>query len=210
MRKLLTAALTAAFVLGTGMVTAAGTGNGAPSGAHYTLNIIGVPKDKTAEMTDSNRHTIFTKLSGQTKILLGSGDFQVIDGNGTDGTASFQLPDPDPDNNGITAYSVYARALGKPGGSAVATTCFTDALDQTWCSTENVVLVRDKGKSTFDNVTKELLTVCVDWDSNGSCDQRVFLFDNAAYDFYWNYDNDGLRHAQLRFYEIPTTVGLNP
>ena len=24
------------------------TGNGAPSGAHYTLNIIGVPKDKSA------------------------------------------------------------------------------------------------------------------------------------------------------------------
>ena len=26
------------------------TGNGAPSGTHYNLNIIGVPKDKTADL----------------------------------------------------------------------------------------------------------------------------------------------------------------
>jgi len=33
---------------------AASTGNGAPSGAHYTLNIIGVPKGKTAAMDNNN------------------------------------------------------------------------------------------------------------------------------------------------------------
>ena len=45
-------------------------GNGAPSGAHYNLNIIGVPKDKTADMTDGSGHRIFVKLEGKTKILL--------------------------------------------------------------------------------------------------------------------------------------------
>src|SRR2546422_3994253 len=30
------------------------TGNGAPSGSHYNLNIIGVPKDKTAPMTNNH------------------------------------------------------------------------------------------------------------------------------------------------------------
>lgn len=212
MRKLIAATIAAVLALSTSLVALAGTGttgNGGPSGPHYNLNIIGT-SDKSAEMTDSNRHVIFVKLQGQTKINLTEGDFRVLDGNGTDGTAAFQLPDPDSDGNGITAYSVYARALGKPGGGAVATTCFTDAADETWCSTESVVLVRGTGKSRFDNVSKELLTVCVDWDLNGSCDQRVFLFDDANYDFYWQYDNNGLRLAQLRFYEIPTNVGLNP
>jgi hypothetical protein len=183
-------------------------GNGAPSGAHYNLNIIGTT-EKSADMTDSNRHVIFVKLQGQTKIELSEGEFQVLDGNGTDGTAAFQLPDPDPDGDGVTAYSVYARALGKPGGSAVATSCVTDA-DGTFCSTENVVLVRSTGKSTFRNVSRELLSLCLDTDADQICDTRVFLFDDENADYFWQYDNNGLRLAQLRFYEIPTNVGLNP
>src|SRR5919197_1212012 len=51
------------------------TGNGAPSGAHYNLNIIGVPKQKSADMTGSNGHVIFVSLAGNTKINLSAGDF---------------------------------------------------------------------------------------------------------------------------------------
>jgi hypothetical protein len=186
-------------------------GNGAPSGAHYNLNIIGVSKPKTSSMDGSNRHTIFVPLKGSCQIGLAEGAFNVADGNCFDGDgAEFRLPDPDPDGDGVTAYSVYARALGKPGGSAVATSCYVDADGTRWCSTENVVLVREGGKSNFRNVSKELLSVCVDTDLNGSCDQREFLFDNDLNNYYWQYDNNGLKLAQLRFYEIPTTVGLTP
>ena len=74
------------------------TGNGAPSGSHYSLNIIGVAKNKTAEMTDGNGHVIFVPLWGKAKIELQEGeDFAVLDANGTDGPARFQLPDPDLD-----------------------------------------------------------------------------------------------------------------
>ena len=66
-------------------------GNGAPAGAHYNLNIIGVAKDKTAVMTDTSRHTIFVPLEGKTSIRLTEGDFAVLDGNGTDGQAAFRL-----------------------------------------------------------------------------------------------------------------------
>ena len=52
------AALVAAFAV----PAYAQTGNGAPSGSHYTLNIIGKAKAKTADMTGSNRHTIFVAL----------------------------------------------------------------------------------------------------------------------------------------------------
>ena len=88
---------------------------------HYNLNIIGVPKAKTADMTGDSGHRIFVPLTGKVSISLKEGDFQVLDANGTDGKASFQLPNPDPDNDGTTLYSVYARALGKPGGSSATT-----------------------------------------------------------------------------------------
>ncbi len=190
-------------------VPSASADNGAPSGAHYNLNIIGVAKNKNPDMKGDNGHRIFVPLWGTAKIWLDDGPtFNVLDANGTDADgAKFQLPNPDPDNDGVTAYSVYARALGKPGGSAVARTCFTDGMD-TWCSTESVVLVRGTGPSKFVNVSKELLTLCLDGpDVDTLCDTRVGLFDDGSKDYFWQYDNTGLRLAQLRFYEIPTNVG---
>ncbi len=190
---------------------AVSAGNGAPSGPHYTLNVIGVDQPKTQPLDDTSRHTIFVPLQGSCRINLAEGDYQVLDGDCFDGDgAAFQLPDPDPDGDGVTAYSVYARALGKPGGSAVATTCFEDAGGDTWCSAESVVLVRGTGKSTFKNVSKELLSLCLDTDGDRICDIRTSLFDDDNVDYFWSYDNDGLRLAQLRFYEIPTTVGVAP
>jgi len=184
----------------------AGNGNGAPSGSHYNLNIIGVPKGKTADMTGTNGHTIFVPLSGSCRINLSEGDFNVSDRNCTDGPAVFSLPNPDPDNDGITAYSVYARALGKPGGTSTTTTCATDPVTgDLWCSTESMVLVRSTGKSSFTNVSKQLLYVYADFDGDGTIDRQP-LFGDAALDYYWQYNNNGLKLAQLRFYEIPTNV----
>jgi hypothetical protein len=201
---------TTAATTTTTSASVATTGNGAPSGAHYNLNIIGVPKNKTADMTGSNGHVIFVALVGNTKINLSAGDFQVLDANGTDGTAAFQLPNPDPTGSGTTSYSVYARALGKPGGSAKATSCVTDVLGDTYCSTENVVLVRSSGKSKFTNVSKELLTLCLDTNGDGVCDTRTSLFSDSTSSYFWSYDNNGLKLAQLRFYQLPTVVGTTP
>src|SRR5437764_11929308 len=85
------------------------TGNGAPNGAHYNLNIIGVENPKTTTLTGSDRHTIFVGLGTKndtviSNIYLTPGDFQVCDGNGFDAAyncagaqiqskgAVFQLP----------------------------------------------------------------------------------------------------------------------
>ena len=183
------------------------TGNGAPSGAHYTLNIIGVSQDKTADMDGNNGSRIFVPLWGNARIGLSEGDFGVLDANGTDSDgAAFQLPSPDPDNDGVTEYSVYARALGTPGGSSTTSTCATDPdTGEVICSTEQMVLVRDKGKSTFDNVSKELLYVYYDLDGDGTA-ERYPLFDKRLEDYFWSYDNKGLKIAQLRFYDVPTNV----
>lgn len=204
------------------------TGNGAPSGAHYTLNIIGVPKDKSPNFDGGSGRRIFVDLgktgaAANTRINLAPGEFAVLDANGTDGTAAFQLPNPDPDGDGTTAYSVYVRALGKPGGKATMQSCYEDDTG-TWCAVdfvggvEPVTVERTKnGVAKFVNVSKDLLYVdyCTAWDAGpdtilGTADDvctsvsQIALFSNNLLSYYWSYDNEGLKLAQLRFYEVPT------
>lgn len=193
-------------------------GNGAPSGTHYNLNLIGVPKGKTASMDANSGHRIFINLEGKTKIMLAEGDtFSVLDANGTDRNgAKFQLPNPDPENNGLTTYSVYARALGKPGGHATMTTCAMQevvdplsgavTLEEVCTLAElELELNRKKGKSSFSNVSKELLYIFADLEGDGTV-ERYPLFDEALQDYFWEYDNNGLKHVQLRFYPVSTDV----
>jgi len=181
------------------------TGSGAPSGPHFNLNIIGVPKGKTADMTGSQGHKIFVPLMGNCKISLAPGVFQVLDANCTDGKASFQLPNPDVNNTGTSTYSVWARALGKPGGKSTMTTCAYDVDGIEWCSVTPLMSIRNTGKSTFTDVTRNLLYVYVDLDGNG-VPERYNLFDDALWGYFWTYDNSGLKLLQLRFYQIGSTV----
>ena len=245
----------AALIVALAVPANAQTGNGAPSGPHYNLNIIGIDKDKvkTSTMTGSDRHTIFVQL-GTTGApnpktsyiyLVPGADFQVCDGNSFDpaydcsGTqfksvgAVFSLPcntnisaptagdvnlleacDPT-DNIPDASYAVFARGLGKPGKNgtdpyAVMTTCATDLVtNEIVCSTENTLdvgaLVRKTGKTVFKDVTKELtsLMVCVvDPITLVETCTRYALFDNDFMDFFWQYDNFGLKLAQLRFYTV--------
>ena len=203
------------------------TGNGAPSGAHYTLNIIGVPRDKPADFSGGSGRRIFVDLgktgtAANTRINLAPGEFAVLDANGTDGTAAFQLPNPDLDGDGTTSYSVYVRALGKPGGKATMQSCYEDATG-TWCAAdfvggvEPITIARSKSPSKFTNASKDLLFVdyCTAWDAgtDGALDTdddvcatvtRIPLFGNELLAYFWSYDNEGLKLAQLRFYEVPT------
>jgi hypothetical protein len=177
------------------------SGNGAPSGAHFNLNIIGTKTKTGVDASGGGR--IFVPLTGSTKIQLAEGDdFAVLDANGTDGSAKFQLPAADPDGDGVTDYEVFARALGKPGGSSTLTTCATDpATGEELCSGDSLALVRGKGRQRFENVSRELLFVSVDLDGDGVTEE-VGLFDDALQDFFWQVDNNGLRLAQLRFYSV--------
>jgi hypothetical protein len=222
-------------------------GNGAPSGGHYNLNIIGVSNPKTQPLTGGDRHTIFVALGKtatvQSKIYLYQGeDFSVCDGNAFNSAidcagntiassgAVFQLPcnlnisldGADAlapcDGGAEDSYEVWARAVGKPGGSAVMTTCATEVGDadgdgiagETICSTENTVdiLTRKTGQPVFQNVTNELtsLVACVDTDPDPNVVDlfctRYALFRDEFTDYFWQYDNSGLKLAQIRFYPV--------
>ena len=180
---------------------------GFPTGTTlYKFNLLGVPKGKTATMTGDQGKRMFVPLTGNAKIYLQPGPFDIIDANGTDGNgATFQLPDPQLGDTEYTWYGVYIRPKGTPGGKATLSSCkIVDA--EELCSTESYVLVRGTGKPQVENVSKELLTVCLDIDhivEENPCDIREFLFDDALGQYLWNVDNQGLRNAEVRFIEIP-------
>jgi hypothetical protein len=213
------------------------TGNGALSGSHYNLNIIGVDKGKNPTLTSTDRHTIFVALGSkgaavQTNIYLTQGPFQVCDGNGFDQAydcngnpisingsnqlgAVFQLPCDTATVGGTTTgtcpsgtsqpYYVYAEALGTPGGSSTITTCAYDNTGTLVCSTDNAVLVRGSSKPKFTNVTTDLTTLTCTTGTTGcpcltgtSCTYEIF--DTNFEQFFWDYNNQGLRLAQVRFY----------
>ncbi len=159
-----------------------------------------------------------------TRIYLQNGyDFRVCDGNGFDDAydcngiefkpegATFQLPCntaltytegfgcPADSDIAERSYYVFARALGKPGGSASMTTCYLDYSDPTIpegvpvCSLGVLELSREKGRSFWQDATSELTSLFI----NG---QTIALFATGYQDFFWQYDNYGLKHAQIRFY----------
>ena len=195
-------------------------GNGLPDNGHarlYKFNLIGVPRDKRPDMTADQGKRMFVKLEGPSKIYLENGEFDILDANATDGNGGrFQLPDPDPDGDGQTWYGVYIRPVGTPNRSATIGSCIEGDLDptldgiETLCSTETKLLVRGTGKPRVENVSKELLSVCLDTDDVLGCDTRSFLFDDDAVEYLWNYDNNGLRVAQVYFLEISQSIGLDP
>jgi hypothetical protein len=123
-----------------------GVGSDIPdNGQHFNLNIIGVPKGKKVDMTDSQRHTIFVPLNtsgyidGKVKIsyvrnTANPNSFEVLDGNATDANgAIIAVPyeyctDLETGCTELLSYNVYAVALGKPGavGAVVEAHCTYD------------------------------------------------------------------------------------
>jgi hypothetical protein len=182
--------------------SAATTGNGGPNGSHYELNIIGVPKAKTASMSGADGHTVFvdlgtTSVSKTSDIYLQPGSFGVINANGTGGNdALFQLPNPT-----TTNYTIWARALGKPGSFATESTCATDYAGVLVCNT-GMTFSRPKGQSTFWNVTTQLTTIAISSTLAGQigCSTTVSLFDPCLNGYFWQYDNNGLKHLAVRMY----------
>jgi hypothetical protein len=212
-------------------------GNGAPSGPHYNLNIIGVTHGKKPPLAGSDRHTIFVPLvsdqSGDpdtlaldtAPILLTPGPFTVCDGNAFDpqfncaGTmiskqlgAVFQLPCNNLNSLGlivpctdsgpgsIASYQVWARVTGIPGGNGTITLCALDTTtNDTVCNTDEM-LMRNKANK-FTDVTKTLTSLVNVAGPAGTGNYPLFA--DGFSGFFWDYDNNGNKVLQLRFYLTP-------
>ena len=61
-----------------------------------------------------------------------------------------------------------------------------------------------KPPAEFTDVTRQLTTLWIDTNADNIPDTRVKIFDPRFEGYFWDYDNDGLKHVQLRFY--PTAL----
>jgi sorbitol-specific phosphotransferase system component IIA len=208
------------------LVSSVSAGNGIDlNGPHYNLNLIGMKNTKNMPTELDNGHVIFVKMGKNeevaTRIYLSEGPEQVIDKDGTDGVARFQLPQPYPDGfdvNGtdpdmlkcFSSYQVYVRVLGTPGGHGNITTgvcnstgtadapICNESAGNVWMSTESVPLSSHGNDGKFVQVTRELTTVVIG-------DTRYGLFSDNIYGdlYFWELFNDGMKLVQLRFYPTP-------
>jgi hypothetical protein len=155
-----------------------------------------------------------------------AGDFGVIDANATDGDgAIFGLPDPCADDSSLTpcspTYRIWARAIAG-NGYAIMTTCADetgagfDGTDDVWCGSNGITLSKQtafKAIEVTDNLLHMSITLTgaddglencingttgVDYPAGGQ--YNVYLFDRCFENYFWNYDNHGLKLLQLRFY----------
>jgi hypothetical protein len=176
------------------------------NGPHYNLNIIGVSKDKNPDAegwTNPNRHTIFVGLEKPSKIYMQDGPkFAVIDADGTDGVAKFQLKEG--------YYEVYAAALGKPGKWVIITPDATyeegyEIQDQVF-ALENIELTHHKNPK-WERVTG-LFLVTVTLMNTEDPTQTItytnkWIFDiPELFEYWWEYDNHGQKLVKVRFYPV--------
>jgi hypothetical protein len=92
------------------------------------------------------------------------------------------------------------------------------AVGEEVCSLEQItsdILVRESKKPKFINVTAELLTVVFEvtyeyMDGDVLVEEtiivRVPVFSNLLQGYFWNYDNEGLKNLDVRFYDCSTNV----
>jgi hypothetical protein len=216
-------------------------GNPCPGDKEYQLNIIGT-SDKNPDMTNNNGHRIFVPLSGKTKIYM-TGDtdtldgttngtlncgnkFDVLDANGTDGTAILLVPcDPltAANLNPSVCYDVYATPLAHGGYANVDVVCEFDAtclgcdIDGGSCDMGNldIYLSRGPGKPVTQDITGVFrASGCLDLNNSGVCDagdidfHNEWIFNIAALEaYYWDYDNHGNRLTQIRFCNVEGVEG---
>ena len=259
-RTIIFGMLAAVMVLSLG--TAFANPEGIPDAERlYKFNIIGMQNPKNVNMDQGSGKVIFVNLNEPSKINLvlntevglDEDEFAILDKDATDSNdkddpspgAILALPDPglDPyvvgekgDADVWSAYSIYIRSLGKPGGYATITTC-ADVVESSladflsaqeikilnragyyggYASVEQVgkpITERPKGKSIFTNVTAELLTIVLAveiYDADGFLVETIYvripIFNEMLGGEYWEYDNNGLKLLQVWIYDNSTDV----
>ncbi len=131
MKRLIAIALAAVLALSMAPMTVM-AGNGTPSGAHYNLNIIGVPNQMNDNFTGGEGSRIFVSRTGSTQFYVQAGNsYQVLDHDGTDGTVGSSRLDP-----GITfpydfetgrwQVAIYVRLVGPKDSSIHWTSKYWD------------------------------------------------------------------------------------
>lgn len=203
----------------------------------YLLNVIAFERCPSGDFAGSNRRAIAVqadytgiatdRMSNVNKIVVRSGaDVRVPDGNACDANgATLQLPVDAANCRNCASttlpaptfrqYEVRARVLGKPAGAATITGCTempvidpaTQAETPTsFCSVGQNEIWVGTGRE-WENVSRQLLTVCIDTSGDSVCDERIGLFDSRGRDYWWSVDSSGRPHVQLVLFAAPPVTG---
>jgi len=156
--------------------------NPCPGDKSYQVNIIGVPKDKSAPMDNNSGHRIFVPLNSgedvdrrvriymtgdtdsETDGLQCGSNFKVLDANATDDNMATLLVPCEPIEVGDPGicFDVYATGLGKPYGNANVDvvcefdeTCIDCDIVEGTCEMGNIDfdIVRGKNKPVTEDIT---------------------------------------------------------
>ncbi len=171
------------------------------NGPHYTLNIIG-KKHVGGDYDNPDRHTIFVPLDGDSNITMTQGEeFAVLDGNGMDGNATFQIPSGESKN-----YKVYVVSLGRPGNgvniSYPDSWTYNNDTNAWYLEIATVHVVGHSKKPVWVDAT-EWFYLEYEWATGGTAWEGYMwnvppdLFDETGY--WWNMIGCD-QHLQVRFY----------
>ena len=170
-------------------------------------------------LTGNSKINMTGDTDPETEGLQCGNNFQVLDANAT-GTSEGLVLVPcenvnaESEDPGV-CFDVWATALGGPGQADVDVVCtFDDTvvdtnIDDGDCQMDTIdfSLVRNSGKPVQQPITNYLrASGCFDENGDGECDQGEKTFSNiwifnldALEGYFWDYDNQGLRLAQIRF-----------
>ena len=198
-------------------------GNDLPKAkAAYKLNIIAVG-NPDHEVGVSSGRRMFVKLDGTTDIIMtqdDEGDFAVVDPNGLDGEATFNIGDTDPTDR-KTSYLVFLRLLGKPNGSVriEPQATYDDPTDpgvQYVFLGEATIFRRKAGPPKAIDISKFFYVDIQVWNGvEWVTVRREWVFNMAGAEYLWKYENNydgngGLRLAQVWFFEGALDINAAP
>ena len=193
----LAVALVAVLVPGMALAGKAETGNGCPSGPHYNLNIIGIPKgveydkDLNDNFTGGNGARIFVSRKGTTQIYVQGQDarFQVLDHDGTDGVVGTAGKPGYPGiilpyTGGVYQCDIYVRLVGPKGSEVHWQGAYYSAGDYVPIGT-GFTLKKDDGGTKFSLKNSMLLADNYEnllWELSGKekfriCQLRIYVYD---------------------------------
>ena len=161
-------------------------GNGAPSGKHETINIIGVNPKKDDWSGGGQGSVIFVDRTGKTTFYVSGGqNFQIVDHDGTDGYVGTNVPgttavpdDPDtpedetvigdpggaglifPYNAGLSPtwrVQIWIRLLGPKGSEVNFKSYYYDTLGNTYVFYDEFDLDKHNPPTKFSEQTGKLL-----------------------------------------------------
>jgi hypothetical protein len=193
-----------------------GNGNGFPSGPHYNLNILGKEPNWQYDPLEEGNNTIFVLLNNKSEIIMKPAkgtEFLVTDADAVhkDKRAEFEIPynkslqDP--------AYDVYVRARGKPGGYVnISAGWINTTTNDTYIFLGPVPMLGHNGKGKSKPVAQSINELFYVTLGDGS---TYWIFDHPEYnqtlsEYFWNYENNGCKLLQVRFYENTSYVPPTP